>query len=582
MSFLDGLKDFGKGALTVASGGATDPQYSVDPNTGQTVTTQQPRSTGDMFKSMFAGMLSGLAGGVNAHANGGPGGGLAAFANGAQANNQRLRQVDQQKRQQAQTQFDDQQTALTTKARMAQMTQESAIKAFGLARDKVQLQDADVEHFNQLQKTIQDTPGASHVGTYKDFSSFVKSQTPEQQADLIQKQSNGEIALHNVIAYDDGVPRVVGVDVYHIPTSALDKPIDKPMQIGLEHNVDPKTGIDKPTPVIAPAGSIKYREAIALNQKNLAGEVSQKDLFQQAGKERVEDIKATAAANRQQSHDDAMMARVEAANKAKEPISGEARQKLIDTFGNFKGDIGILRNYIAKTNDPAIESDIAEKYHGWSVPQYEAAKTTMKSFAGGKDHQNMTALGTGVQHAASLAELAQHLPDTSDITVLNRATAALAKQMGEPNISSYDALQTALSEELAKGYKGAAGDVGLQEKIHANLANTKGPKALAAAISTHAHAQWQRAQELAGEYRSSVPNATSNPYGPNFSKGAEAAFHSFGLDNPFNFGAGPKPENGGDASITKAPKYVMDQFMKIAGGDTAKAWQLAQSRGWHQ
>lgn len=577
------LASFGKGLLGVMSGGATSPEYSVDPNTGATVTTQTPNSTGQMFRNMFAGMLSGFAGGVQANANGAHGP-LGALAGGASADSARREQIDQQKRSQAQQQFgnelkakDADQTAKLNQAHLAQISLENAKTSFGLANDKAQFNEAQVKKLNDFSDTVKSIPGASYVGTYANAKAALDSGSPEQHKEWAQQMASGELRFNTVFANDDkGNPTAVGVEVYHLPKDLMNKPIDRELPIGQIHHIDPKTGIDSPEEVKAPVGSINWGEYFALSDKNFKGTVTAGEAFKASSAERIAQTRADSAAHVAQIHADTLLQGIADKEEARNTPLDDAT---LDAVTNYQASPVSLRRAIGR--NPNIIGQIATKSHDWSEGNYEQAVKTMKDFGpGGLGGRTITAMGTAVQHAANLDQLVQRLPDTSDINILNRATATLAKQMGEPNISSYDALQHVFSEEFAKGIKGGVPDVKLQEAIYGDLQNTKGPKALHSAIGTQIHTQYQKMGEQAGEFRQSVPNALTNPYSPNVSKGAEAALHQFGLDNPFNFGQGPKPEHGGETSLSKAPDYVAKQFFKLAGNDPQKARELAAKRGW--
>lgn len=89
-------------------GGSTT-SYSVDPQTGQTIQTQQKMTPGQWGRSMVLGAMLGLAAGSGGDAKGGKAGGfLGGFGKGGAAVNQYNQQQDQLKRQQAQEQFQDQ------------------------------------------------------------------------------------------------------------------------------------------------------------------------------------------------------------------------------------------------------------------------------------------------------------------------------------------------------------------------------------------------------------------------------------------------------------------------------------------
>jgi hypothetical protein len=106
------------GVLASALGPKTASQYSVDPDTGKTVTTEVPLTTHDRIRSLVAGALTGLGAAANAPVR--PGAPiLAGLGAGATAEMQQQRQADLIKRQQANESFEQQQRAILQKANIA-------------------------------------------------------------------------------------------------------------------------------------------------------------------------------------------------------------------------------------------------------------------------------------------------------------------------------------------------------------------------------------------------------------------------------------------------------------------------------
>lgn len=95
-------------AVSALMGGSTT-NYSVDPETGQTVATKEKMSPGQWGRSMILGAMLGLSAGSSGDAKGGAVGGfLGGLGRGSAAVTQHNEQQDAQKRQQAQEQFKNQ------------------------------------------------------------------------------------------------------------------------------------------------------------------------------------------------------------------------------------------------------------------------------------------------------------------------------------------------------------------------------------------------------------------------------------------------------------------------------------------
>lgn len=113
-----------KDLLGALSGGKEEIP-TIDPNTGAAGVQSQPQSTGGMFKSMFQGMLTGLAGGVQANANGAHGA-LGAFTGGYDAQQKAQQAQMVQKKQAAQQQFENQQKSVKQQSELAFQRQQQA------------------------------------------------------------------------------------------------------------------------------------------------------------------------------------------------------------------------------------------------------------------------------------------------------------------------------------------------------------------------------------------------------------------------------------------------------------------------
>lgn len=90
----------GKIFQTLAGGARME--YSVDPNTGKTVSTPVNLKPGEMFRGILAGALTGLAAGAIQR---GPGAGLRSFGAGFIGREAQMQQQEQQKKQEAQQEF---------------------------------------------------------------------------------------------------------------------------------------------------------------------------------------------------------------------------------------------------------------------------------------------------------------------------------------------------------------------------------------------------------------------------------------------------------------------------------------------
>lgn len=579
--------------LGFLSGGLHDTSYKVDPTTGQMgqVTDPNVRKPGDMFRSMLQGMLTGLAGGVQTNQNGAHGG-LAAFAGGAQAAINQGQQVDQQKRDAAQQQFENGQKAQTqqykamqAKADFVKAQDDHAMSAFTMAREGTAMQEHEVEQANSLEQVIRTTPGAKHVAFAKDFPSLVDQlKDPQERAQMMDWRAKGELVQHPVTGKDaNGNPIVLGVDFSHVPAAFLDKPTDKPVSY-TENKVDPATGKSSFVTHEIPAGQLSNRDAISIQQKPMTGAITPEKTFEAEGKK--DEFAHAEKMQANMIHNEWAMQGARFANEAHQAqaegrtLAPEALPAAVDAVGTYSADENDLR-FLMKTHPEALGM-IKAKYPDWDQRTYAASQAAIKDYTNGqgKPAQAIRSGYTAISHMASLKSLIDKLPETSNIQVLNRTISSLARQTGNPEVSSVDTLLDAIATEKARNLSGGVPDAKSIHESRNGLSIDKGPRALGAAVNQAAHITGQALGTYAGQYQRSVPGATTMPFGPGSNLKDSEAMHAFGIDDPFNFGEGPKPDHGGSADISQAPKFVADQFMKLANGDPKQASKLAAARGW--
>lgn len=132
----------GKGMMGLLRGTTTS--YSVDPQTGKTITTEQKQTPGQWGRAMVMGAMLGLSAAAEGDAKGGSAGGfLGGLGRGGTAVQQQAQQQDAMKRAQAQEQFKNQQEAQRNQREQDQAGREA--EAF---KTEQQLRQATIAHEN--------------------------------------------------------------------------------------------------------------------------------------------------------------------------------------------------------------------------------------------------------------------------------------------------------------------------------------------------------------------------------------------------------------------------------------------------
>lgn len=575
--------------LGALSGGLHDSSYQVDPSGQmQKVTNPDVRKPGDMFRGLLATMLNGLSGAGQAQANGQKGFG-AGMAAGAAAQQKAQQQKVQQQKSDAQDTFNDKQKVQAAKAAFVKSQDEHAMNTFQMAKEGTTLQAHEAEQSENLAKVVRDTPGAEYKGFYKDFDSLVSQlKDPNERQELMQARAKGELVQHQVVGLGpDGMPKVLGVDFYKVPTAYMDKPTDRPVtyytdKIG-------KDGVATYEPIEIKAGQLSNREAISISQKPLTGAITPKDQFE-AAKETEKSDKQIQANKELHLSEFAQQRTMEgirandAVNLAKqkgEILDSGNIASLVDSFGNYHGDVKDFNRLDAKTGG-ALRTALVNKYPDWNEQTYEASQKALDSAAKGSGaFAPLQPSDQAIQHTMALHKLVNGLPPTSDVGILNRAIQGVARQTGNTDIANLDQLVDAVAHETANARAKGHADVHSIAEARKNIDLSKGTAALKASLESSAKIQHDTMNSMAGELERQVPGVAGRPNAPGISNNAQEALKHFGLDNPFDYGQGPKPSRGAN-SISQAGKSTMDEFMKLSGGDPKKAWALAQKRGWAQ
>ena len=217
------------GILGAALGPKTEPQYSVDPDTGKMVTTNAPLTTGDRIRRLAAGALRGL--GAAAQAPVRPGApALAGLGVGATAEMKEEKAQDLLKRQQAAESFEQEQKATLMKANIANLNAQT------------------ISHYMSAIRSGEDLDP-------------VRQQNQKLVDEIQNVQSAGELPQGmnvRVMQFDDAMKAREDFDSANGKGSFLSGHIVLPL--GRAPDLDPSTG----NPVLGPDGQPKTHGNVAV------------------------------------------------------------------------------------------------------------------------------------------------------------------------------------------------------------------------------------------------------------------------------------------------------------------------------
>ena len=156
-------------------------------------------------------------------------------------------------------------------------------------------------------------------------------------------------------------------------------------------------------------------------------------------------------------------------------ISPEYAQALV----NYDADLPSPRsaNYqsaivAAKALDP-----------NFNAAEFSVRKGAKKAFATGKQGDTVRSLGVGMDHLATLSELAAALKNRN-VPMFNQIAQTWAQQTGSPVPTSFDAAKTIVGNEVAKAIIGGQNAQADREEAQAAFSRANSPDQLLGAINT--------------------------------------------------------------------------------------------------
>jgi len=204
-----------------------------DPNTGKMVATAVKSGPGQQWKRIISGALTGAAAGAGQV---GPGSGGRSFGAGYEANAGKVRQQQQDQRQQANEDYEMQQKAVTAQAQNALLSHQIAASTFNLGRAQVDAAFADSDRETNFEKIIADGgEGSTDMGVFSDFKSVVAAfkDVPE----LHNHQAGGRIIT---IPHVNAEGKIDGVHAALVSPDWLGMKVNKEMPITVRNFKDGK------------------------------------------------------------------------------------------------------------------------------------------------------------------------------------------------------------------------------------------------------------------------------------------------------------------------------------------------------
>lgn len=240
--------------------------------------------------------------------------------------------------------------------------------------------------------------------------------------------------------------------------------------------------------------------------------------------------------------------------------------------GGGKGDTERLR----------LLKQVAQYDPTYDMTQYASRNAVRADFTKGKAANNIRSLNTAVKHIGSLAEAVKGL-ENFDTPALNWIGNAYQKQTGDKRVVQFKMAANAVESELASLFKGTGATDQEIKAWRENLSENMSPEQLNGAITTAVELMTGRLAALSSQWQSTMGKPRDFVI---LSKQSRETLKKLGVD-PDEFDTGITAGGAGGQSIPPAvpggrqlDDATAQQFLKQAGGDKAKARQLAKDAGY--
>ncbi len=258
-------------------GGGPKTSYSVDPDTGKMVVSTSPATRGELARHVIAGMLTGMAAGLQQRGRGAPGAASAAFT-AAQGYGS---EQEAAKKAQAQQDFQNNQATVLRKAQIDRYNFEELMALRQNTRQDQEAWDTHMKSQMDLTKNL-DEIGAQRLPVLVNGQDINAGETPENDRALmkaytagqIKAPANGHLLLTTTLT-DDG--KMVH-HVFAVTNDMLNQPVAIPDDVRQFHNLPDSAKT-------APLRQVLNLTATMQDRRN-------NDINQQLKQEQIEEAKA--------------------------------------------------------------------------------------------------------------------------------------------------------------------------------------------------------------------------------------------------------------------------------------------------
>jgi hypothetical protein len=184
----------------------------------------------------------------------------------------------------------------------------------------------------------------------------------------------------------------------------------------------------------------------------------------------------------------------------------------------------------------------------FSMAEFPKRLALQKNYlAGGKQFQELQAIGTVAGHLDDLSKAADKLDNTS-FPILNQARNIWRTNTGDPRVDQFNTVKQAVTNELSKAYRGGHVTEGDVREWQTNISAAKSPEQLRGVIGQMNDLLMSKRNALEEGYRSGMGKT---PLPAEFSSVSDHAREVFNRVSDWAHGAKPAPAVAGAAAAAQ-------------------------------
>lgn len=227
----------------------------------------------------------------------------------------------------------------------------------------------------------------------------------------------------------------------------------------------------------------------------------------------------------------------------------------------------------------AINQEISRLDPEYDAKTYGVADKTMKGFATGPQGNTARALNVAVDHLGTLARLGNKL-NNEDLQTFNRLGNLISRELGAPEITSFDGAKQVVAGEIVKAIIGGPGAAEDRKEARDHILSAASPEQLLQMINTYKDLMGGQLGGLRRQYVANIKGATDADFDKFLSQDAKRQIPGGAAKNPTPAGfprVGEKLQGKNDTdAATILSEELATEKQKLAKATKQEDIDLAQ------